>query len=33
VQQELVLLGMETGICGTAFAEMEKLTEGVAELG
>jgi hypothetical protein len=33
VQQELVLLGMETGICGTALAEMEKLAEGVAELG
>jgi hypothetical protein len=33
VEQELVLLGMETGIFGTAFAEMEKLAEGVAELG
>ena len=33
MEQELVLLGMETGICGTAFAEIEKLTEGVAELG
>jgi hypothetical protein len=33
VQQELVLLGMETGIGGTAFAEMEKLAEGVAEVG
>ena len=28
-----MLLGMEASSCGTAFAEMEKLAEGVAELG
>jgi hypothetical protein len=33
VEQELVLLGMETSVCGTGFAEMEKLPQGVAELG
>jgi hypothetical protein len=33
VEQELVLLGMEAGVGGAAFAEVEKLAEGVAELG
>jgi hypothetical protein len=33
VEQELVLLGVETGFGGTALAELEELAEGVAELG
>jgi hypothetical protein len=33
VEQELVLLGMEAGFGGAAFAEVEELAEGVAELG
>jgi len=33
VQQELVLLGMEACFGGAGLAEMEKLAQGVAELG
>jgi hypothetical protein len=33
VEQELMLLGMEAGVGGAAFAEVEELAEGVAELG
>jgi hypothetical protein len=33
VEQELMLLGVETGVRGTGFAEVEKLPQGVAELG
>jgi hypothetical protein len=33
VEQKLMLLGMEAGLGRTAFAEVEELAEGVAELG
>jgi hypothetical protein len=33
VEQELVLLRVEAGFGGAAFAEVEELAEGVAELG
>jgi hypothetical protein len=33
VEQELVLLRVKARVCGTGFAEMEKLSQGVAELG
>jgi hypothetical protein len=32
VEQKLVLLGMEAGVGGTLFAELEKLAQGVTKL-